>query len=59
MYLHYVLKSGNACILKGGSDAEYSNKYIVNLIQEVLVGQGINPNIIAFFPQIVPPRRNC
>ena len=31
------LKSGNACILKGGSDAEYSNKFIVNLIQEVLV----------------------
>ena len=44
------LKSGNACILKGGSDAEYSNKYIVNLIQEVLVGQAISPNIIALLP---------
>ena len=30
------LKSGNACILKGGSDAEYWNKFIVRLIQEVL-----------------------
>ena len=44
------LKSGNACILKGGSDAEYSNKFIVNLIQQVLVGQGINPDIIALLP---------
>ena len=44
------LKSGNACILKGGSDAAYSNKYIVNLIQEVLVGQAVSPNIIALLP---------
>jgi glutamate-5-semialdehyde dehydrogenase len=29
-------KSGNACILKGGSDAEYSNKAIVQAIQEIL-----------------------
>jgi glutamate-5-semialdehyde dehydrogenase len=44
------LKSGNACILKGGSDAESSNKFIVNLIQQVLVGQGINPDIITLLP---------
>ena len=30
------LKSGNACILKGGSDAESSNRAIVELIHEVL-----------------------
>jgi glutamate-5-semialdehyde dehydrogenase len=29
-------KSGNACILKGGSDAEYSNKAIVKVIRDVL-----------------------
>lgn len=29
-------KSGNACVLKGGSDAEYSNIALVNIIQEVL-----------------------
>jgi glutamate-5-semialdehyde dehydrogenase len=29
-------KSGNACILKGGSDAKYSNLAIVGIIQEVL-----------------------
>jgi glutamate-5-semialdehyde dehydrogenase len=44
------LKSGNACILKGGSDAEFSNKYIVNLIQEVLVDQSVSPSIIALLP---------
>lgn len=30
------LKSGNACILKGGSDADYSNRAIVSVIHEVL-----------------------
>jgi glutamate-5-semialdehyde dehydrogenase len=29
-------KSGNACILKGGSDAEYSNRAIVGIIREIL-----------------------
>lgn len=29
-------KSGNVCILKGGSDAEYSNRAIVQTIREVL-----------------------
>jgi glutamate-5-semialdehyde dehydrogenase len=29
-------KSGNVCILKGGSDAEYSNQVIVSAIREVL-----------------------
>ncbi|MDR2622038.1 MAG: glutamate-5-semialdehyde dehydrogenase [Dysgonamonadaceae bacterium] len=29
-------KSGNTCILKGGSDAEYSNQAIVQTIREVL-----------------------
>lgn len=44
------LKSGNACILKGGSDAEYSNKKIVQLIQEVLSEYEVNPNVIALLP---------
>lgn len=30
------LKSGNACILKGGSDADYSNRAIISVIHEVL-----------------------
>jgi glutamate-5-semialdehyde dehydrogenase len=43
-------KSGNACILKGGSDAEYSNQYIFNLIQQVVKSCGVNENIIALLP---------
>ncbi|MDR1371018.1 MAG: glutamate-5-semialdehyde dehydrogenase [Dysgonamonadaceae bacterium] len=38
------LKSGNVCVLKGGSDAEYSNRAIVNIIREVLSAEKINPD---------------
>ena len=34
-------KSGNACVLKGGSDAEHSNTIIVRIIQEVLKKHGV------------------
>ncbi|GHT79567.1 gamma-glutamyl phosphate reductase [Bacteroidia bacterium] len=34
-------KSGNVCLLKGGSDAEFSNKAIVRIIQDVLQQQGL------------------
>ncbi len=44
------LKSGNACILKGGSDAEYSNVRIVSLIKEVLQETGTDPDILALLP---------
>jgi len=44
------LKSGNACILKGGSDAECSNKYIVSLIKEVLAAHTLNPQVIELLP---------
>lgn len=44
------LKSGNACILKGGSDAEYSNTRIVELIKEVLRETGADPDILALLP---------
>src|ERR1700710_2588976 len=30
-------KTGNVCVLKGGSDAEYSNKAIITIIHSVLV----------------------
>ena len=39
------LKSGNACVLKGGSDAEYSNQAIIKLIHNVLLKHRLNPNI--------------
>lgn len=44
------LKSGNACILKGGSDARFSNEAIVDLIRNVLDEHGLNPNICTLLP---------
>ena len=44
------LKSGNATVLKGGSDALYSNIAIVDLIHSVLKGNGINPDTIYLLP---------
>jgi glutamate-5-semialdehyde dehydrogenase len=44
------LKSGNACILKGGSDAFYSNQAIVSIIHNVLELNNINRNVLAFLP---------
>ena len=39
-------KSGNACVLKGGRDADDSNKAIVALIHDILVQQGFNPDVV-------------
>lgn len=44
------LKSGNACILKGGSDAEFSNKAIAGLIQEVLRKHHLDENLLYLMP---------
>jgi glutamate-5-semialdehyde dehydrogenase len=44
------LKSGNACILKGGSDAINSNTSIVKLIREVLGKNGIDQDILTLLP---------
>jgi glutamate-5-semialdehyde dehydrogenase len=44
------LKSGNACILKGGSDAINSNKAIVEVIRSVLEKNGIDKNILSLLP---------
>lgn len=44
------LKSGNACILKGGSDADDSNRHIHKLIQRVLRDVGLDENIVALLP---------
>ena len=44
------LKSGNACILKGGKDADDSNRAIVSLIKDILNKYGINGNIIELLP---------
>ena len=44
------LKAGSACILKGGKDADDSNRAIVGLIQEVLRTFRINENAITLLP---------
>lgn len=44
------LKSGNACVLKGGTDAHNSNTAIVSLIQSVLESMGYNKNIVTLLP---------
>jgi glutamate-5-semialdehyde dehydrogenase len=44
------LKSGNACVLKGGTDAHNSNKAIVNVIQSVLESFGLDKNIVTLLP---------
>ena len=43
-------KSGNACILKGGSDAIHSNKAIVEILKSVLKNNGIDQNTVALLP---------
>lgn len=44
------LKSGNACILKGGSDARRSNEAIAGVIREVLRAQGLNECCVTLLP---------
>ena len=44
------LKSGNACILKGGSDADCSNRAIIHVIHQVLKHFQLNPHIVELLP---------
>ncbi len=43
-------KSGNACILKGGSDAVCSNRAMVEVIHDVLRESGLNSDVVALLP---------
>lgn len=42
------LKSGNACILRGGSEAFHSNSLLVQLIQSALAKTALDANLIQF-----------
>jgi len=44
------IKSRNACVLKGGSDAIHSNSAIVSIIKEVLTKYGLDENMVALLP---------
>jgi glutamate-5-semialdehyde dehydrogenase len=48
-------KTGNVCVLKGGSDAEYSNKAIIAVIHNVLAKHNINVNVAT----LLPPEREA
>ena len=43
-------KSGNACVLKGGKDADDSNREEVAIIHEVLRQKGINEDVVTLLP---------
>lgn len=44
------LKSGNACLLKGGSDADSSNRALVSIIHKILEKYSINPAVCTLLP---------
>ena len=43
-------KSGNACVLKGGRDADCSNRAAVNLIHDVLRRHQVSVDVVALLP---------
>ena len=43
-------KSGNACVLKGGKDADCSNREEVALIHEILERYGVSKDVVALLP---------
>ena len=44
------LKSGNVCLLKGGHDADASNRAAVKLIRGVLQEHNVTPNCVTLLP---------
>lgn len=44
------LRSGNACVLKGGKEADYSNRYLVGLIQGVLAEFDVPKAAVTLLP---------
>jgi len=43
-------RTRNACVLRGGSDAQETNKAIVSLIHDVLAHNNVNPMIVYLMP---------
>ena len=44
------IMSGNACVLKGGKEANFSNQYLVSLIHEALTKNGISTEAVMLLP---------
>jgi len=47
------LKTRNACVLKGSSDAHDTNQVVVKMMHEILTEHGINPAVVF----LAPPQR--
>jgi len=43
-------KSSNVCVLKGGKEAEYSNRVIAKVLQGVLIENGLPVSLISLIP---------
>jgi glutamate-5-semialdehyde dehydrogenase len=44
------LRSGNACVLKGGKEADFSNRCLVGLIHQALQENGVDTNAVMLLP---------
>nr|WP_293834359.1 glutamate-5-semialdehyde dehydrogenase [uncultured Arsenicibacter sp.] len=44
------LRSGNACVLKGGKEADFSNRILVRLIQQILAEFGVPAEAVLLLP---------
>lgn len=44
------IRSGNAVVLRGGTDAEFSNKILVDLIHQAMTKNGVDTKAIALLP---------
>lgn len=44
------LRSGNVCLLRGGSDAFHTNTILVSILQDALRAQDIDPNAVQLVP---------
>jgi glutamate-5-semialdehyde dehydrogenase len=44
------LRSANACVLKGGKEAHFSNSYLVSLIHEILIQFGVPKAAVTLLP---------
>jgi len=44
------LRSGNACVLKGGKEADFSNRCLVGLIHQALKENGVDTNAVMLLP---------
>lgn len=44
------IQSGNVCVLRGGSDARYTNDILVRIIQSVLDEFGVDKNVVQLLP---------